>query len=213
MVDRFAVTGSGRCGTKYLAELLTAAGVRCGHERAYNEHGRDQWTWERQADSSWMAATYLPLDVPVVLLTRHPLAVVRSYVEIGFFSPVDAKNPTHGPLQRFAPSIYDHEAAADRALAMWIALNAEILPQAEMRVSLERLDLDALTGLLRWAGVATDRAGTAFKRTGRVNRHDVMRQKTRISHEPTWDAHDPELAERARDLARELGYDPDAVPQ
>lgn len=208
---RFAVTGSGRCGTRYMSKLLTAAGVPCGHEEAFGIHGAGLWTLDRQADSSWMAATMLDqVDVPVVLLVRHPLAVVRSWVEIGFFSH-DHDNPTHTPLLTFAPGVYAYDSPADRALAMWCALNAAALPRAELLLRLELLDAAQLGRLLQWAGADPAKAGAAFRKTGRTNRHEGMRAKVRIRHEPTWGAHHPELAHEAQELARLLGYDPEVI--
>ena len=31
----FLVTGTGRCGTVYMAELLTSLGIPCGHESLF----------------------------------------------------------------------------------------------------------------------------------------------------------------------------------
>lgn len=212
MADRFVVTGSGRCGTRYASELLTAAGVPCGHEVAHSHVHRGQWPDGMMADSSWMAATMLDVvTAPVVLLARHPLAVVRSFVEIGFFSHHDAGNPTHQPLRMFAPHVYDHQEPADRALAWWLTANEAALPRAEVLLRLEMLDAGQLGRLLRWAGADPEPASTAFRRTGRTNRHEVMRARTRIKHEPRW-RHSGDLALRARRLARLIGYDPDVVP-
>lgn len=212
MTDRFVVTGCGRSGTRYMSELLTAAGVPCGHEQAYNADGAGLWALGRQADSSWMAATMLDwVDVPVVLLVRHPLAVVRSWVEIGFFGR-DRSNPTHQPLRAFASHVYDYEAPADRALAMWLTLTEATLARADLVVRLEWIDAGQLARLLRWAGADPSRADTAFRKTGRTNRHENMRRATGIRHEPTWMAHDGDLTVRARQMARCLGYDPDEVP-
>lgn len=213
MPDRFLVVGSGRCGTKYLSELLTAAGVPCGHERVYNPHNAGVWPADLQADSSWMAVPHLPAaGLPVVLLVRHPLAVVRSWVEIGFFSHHDAANPTHGPLRAFAPHVYTYETPANRALAMWLALNRAALARAEAVLRLEHFNASQLARLLRWAGVSDAGALAAFRRVGRTNRHESMRQRVRVSHEPQWSAYDTHLSTQAARLAVLLGYDPEEVP-
>lgn len=39
---KYLVTGTGRCGTVYLARLLTSLGVPCGHESIFDYHG-----WEK----------------------------------------------------------------------------------------------------------------------------------------------------------------------
>lgn len=211
MDDRFVVTGCGRSGTKYMAHLLSAAGVECGHERAYNANRRGEWDPGQRADSSWMAATYLPLDVPVVLLVRHPLAVVKSWTEIGFFD-VDIGNPTHSPLEHAAPWVYEYGQPADRALAMWLTLTATVLSHAEMIVRLEWLDVVRLGRLVRWAGGDSGMAAAAFRQTPRMNEHSVMRGRVGVRYEPTWDRHDRDLAGDARALADVLGYDPEVIP-
>jgi hypothetical protein len=147
----------------------------------------------------------------VVLLVRHPLAVVRSWVEIGFFG-LDINNPTHAVLEKIAPEVYEYEAEADRALAMWCRLNAAALPYADLLLRLERIDAAALARLLRWSGRSDDAAPAAVARTERCNRHDTMRAKVRVRHAPTWDVHDKDLAAEGRALARLLGYDPEVIP-
>lgn len=217
-MTRFVVTGSGRCGTHYMSQLLTAAGVPCGHEHVFKPNRREQggvattWPDGVQADSSWMAACVLPLvQIPVVLLVRHPLLVVSSFVQIGFFSH-DLKNPTHGPLRHFAPEVYDFELPADRALAMWLKLTTEALARAELVVRLDRVDGGQLGRLLQWAGADPEPASTAFRRVQRSNLHEVSKRRFRIRHELSWDVHDKGLAGDAMRLAWALGYDLDEVP-
>lgn len=107
---RLIVTGTGRSGTGYLAKMLTNAGLVCGHEQVFGPDGEGPNALGFPADSSWMAVPYLshwPL-CPVVLVHRHPLAVISSFVGIKFFE-VDtpyrrflyAKNPTLRNLSPF----------------------------------------------------------------------------------------------------------------
>lgn len=207
---RFVITGSGRCGTKYLSTLLMAAGVPCGHEQVYNADGAGPWPPGLRADSSWMAVPHLPLPHSVVLLVRHPLAVVRSWVEIGFFSSHDAGNPTHGPLRGFAPQVYDEATPADRALSMWLHLNRAALPHAEMVAHLDRAE--SLRHLLSWTGVRRPAAARALAYTPRINRHTAMKAQVGVRHTPDWAVHRPDLADAARRLAADLDIDPEGVP-
>lgn len=41
MTLKYLVTGTGRCGTVFLARLLTSAGINCGHEMFFNLDGLD----------------------------------------------------------------------------------------------------------------------------------------------------------------------------
>jgi hypothetical protein len=204
MSGRFVVTGSGRCGTHWMSLALTAAGIPCGHEIAHDYQVRGQWPDGARADSSWMAATMLEVVTdPVVLLVRHPLPVVASWVEIGFFGR-DSDNPTHAPLRSFAPKVYRYEAEHDRALAMWLALNTAALRRAEMIIRLESI-ASTFPRLVAWAGGDVDAARDVAR--GEPSNHKPdCRALTGVAHEMSWDRHMPRLVVRARRLARLLGY-------
>lgn len=87
------VTGTGRCGTGYIANWLTSAGLRCGHEAIFMHRGmeaalkRASMFTQFRADASWMAAPYLGHEylagVPVVHAIRHPARVVASWIRKG----------------------------------------------------------------------------------------------------------------------------------
>ena len=201
------ITGCGRSGTKYLATLLTAAGMPAGHEKAHNHQRRGEWMPGQLVDSSWMAATMLDaVDVPVVALVRHPLRVVKSLVEIGFFGSYGAANPTHQPLRLAAPHVYGYQAEHDRALAMWLTLTRAALSRAEMLIRLEHMSTALLGRLLAWCGGNPHRAEHAIATVGVVNRHERSRARVGAAHTGGWDIHDPELAAPAQSLAWLLGY-------
>lgn len=76
---RLLVTGSGRCGTKWVAERLWDAGIDVGHEEIFPKRPHDD-RWE--AEVAWHAAPYTPLPYThTVHLVRHPVATCRSRVE------------------------------------------------------------------------------------------------------------------------------------
>jgi hypothetical protein len=209
MNGRFVVTGSGRCGTKWMSKALTSAGVPCGHESVFGFNPEVVWPDDLVADSSWMAATRLDeVDVPVLLMVRHPLAVVRSFVEIGFFAEWDAGNPCHAPLRRAFPWVYDgYHHVQDRALAMWLALTTAALGRAEMVVRLDRIDADLFGRVLWWAGADESAdAATVLDEVPPCNRHEESRQRTGVAYESSVFSLDPVLAFRARELAAILGY-------
>ena len=93
-------TGTGRCCTFLLSEMLTLSGLSCGHEKIFNEGWtagerdiRADYEKESQlkADISWCSAAYLDQswiapDVKIIHLIRHPLSVIRSFFDINFFS-------------------------------------------------------------------------------------------------------------------------------
>lgn len=119
MVDlKVVVTGTGRCGTVFMANLLTSMGWPCGHEAVFGPHGigrarevlfgrepaensrisRNGTIFSEGApivgDSSYMAAPFLrELDATVIHVVRNPLKVVASLVG-GVFRNFSASHPT-----------------------------------------------------------------------------------------------------------------------
>ncbi len=89
----FVITGTGRCGTGYAAEVLSSAGIACGHEEVFGPEGgmeKARSSDASQGDSSWLAIEYLDAlrleRVPIINLVRHPVAVVNSLVGMRFWS-------------------------------------------------------------------------------------------------------------------------------
>jgi len=103
---KYVVVGTGRCGTVYMARLLTSLGIMCGHESVFSWDSRQSMAagtsyasshdfegnstenWfdprTRQAESSWMAVPYLRhpflVNANVIHLIREPMKVISSLV-------------------------------------------------------------------------------------------------------------------------------------
>jgi hypothetical protein len=167
--QRVLVTGCARSGTGYAAALLSRLGLPCGHERLFApDTVRDRrggwgalprWPPSVPAESSWLAAPFIERLAPgtlVVHLVRHPLAVVRSNLRIGFFhEPTDyldfARAHLPGP-ERGSPL-----AQAARYWVGWNALIERAIDQrglAYMRLRLEDVDERSVRELLVRAGHA-----------------------------------------------------------
>lgn len=78
---KYIITSMPRSGTRYLAELLTSAGLPCGHEKIF---GLQLYLQDRGfvAESSWLAPVYLRRydyyrDVKIIHLLRNPINVIR----------------------------------------------------------------------------------------------------------------------------------------
>ena len=110
---KYLVTGTGRCGSVYMARLLTSLGYMCGHEAIFDytelemaklrlkgnlpltssptSRGEGWFVPEKMvAESSYMAAPFLEdvcLDnVKVIHIVRNPLEVISSHhLDIRFF--------------------------------------------------------------------------------------------------------------------------------
>ena len=72
------VTGTGRCGTGYMAECFRQRGIRAGHEAVFTPEGF-KIPVNVMVESSWMAVPYLKhLNSPVVVVQRDPTECVVS---------------------------------------------------------------------------------------------------------------------------------------
>lgn len=90
---KYVITGTGRCGTGFIARYLTSAGVTCGHERFFSTGGAKQaeinalYLHHLQGESSWLAAPYLGhfllVDAKIIHLVRHPRKVIKSALKVG----------------------------------------------------------------------------------------------------------------------------------
>jgi hypothetical protein len=173
-LQRVLVTGCARSGTGYLAALLSELGLECGHERVFAPRtvrgSTPTWPADVRAESSWLAAPFLsklPQGTAVVHLVRHPLAVMRSNMRIGFFSAPSEyleHATAHLPVLRQGQPI---ECAA----RYWTGWNELIEREARraglqlLRIRLERLDergVRELCGALE-LGVTPARARAALQ--------------------------------------------------
>ncbi len=106
---KYLVTGTGRCGTVYMARLLESVGIRCGHESIFGAYGlvfalrclsglqqcvdstcssgkgnRRYFGTPPDGEASYLAAPYLASGLfqksTVIHLVRHPLRVINSFV-------------------------------------------------------------------------------------------------------------------------------------
>lgn len=94
---KFIVAGTGRCGTAYIAQVLTRIGIPCGHEWVYApEHCYSNI--DILGDSSAQAVPFIPEFNGLVLhQTRDPLKVIGSLVSFKLFD-----DPRfHGPAGEF----------------------------------------------------------------------------------------------------------------
>lgn len=85
----FLITGCGRSGTAWAANLLTALGHPCGHEQIYSVNGPRPFT---RSESSWLAMPFiwdLPSDVGIIRIMRDPYRVVQSAMVRGFLRDTD----------------------------------------------------------------------------------------------------------------------------
>ncbi|MCW8126802.1 hypothetical protein [Microbulbifer halophilus] len=172
MTRRFVITGCGRSGTSYTAELLNRLGCTCTHEKFFTGKGQPsriaeclaraglrplQWRMPPWGEAAWEAApllSLLPGGTPVFHQLRHPLEFIRSRQKKGW---------VHGRFRhRHLPQFprCDKEGFASLPLAQqadllarfWIDWNALVESRVGgrpyMRYRIEDFDLGVLLEIL-----------------------------------------------------------------
>lgn len=202
-MNRVIITGSGRCGTAYMAHVLSVSGLACSHERVFHHDGPGVWEWQR-FESSWMAAPFLEgFDGSVVHLVRDPLAVVNSLVGIGFFDEnleVHGVNVAeiHAPLREYARRFLDlPDDPVEAAMAYVVAWNRMVEPYADMRVRVEDADGETFQSIARLGG-AHHGAPDFAAMLGRVPTNINSRRRAEL----TWD----DMTDDVKKLAVDYGY-------
>lgn len=123
-------TGTGRCGTRYVAKLLSSAGLLCGHEYFFSFPGlheaRRRLNQERNAyvgDISWLAAPLLDSvelrDALVIHVIRHPKKVIESMVRM----PERMTPPYNSFLERHLPILLAYDEEIDKAALRYVGWN------------------------------------------------------------------------------------------
>lgn len=149
---RFVITGTGRCGTGYVSQVLRHCQVPCGHEVIYGPDGPRDWQNVR-GDSSWMAAPHVKgFPGTVIRLLRNPLQVANSLLGIGFFDPKTDHGKYREYARRWCPQAFetsDMRAAATRFIVGWDRM---IRPYADLTCKVEELDAEHVHRLLHTVG-------------------------------------------------------------
>jgi len=153
-VKRFLVTGAGRSGTGYIANVLTFLGCLTGHEDIFGPAKLDDaeeivWPAEVPGDSSWLGAPYLdalPRGTLVLHQVREPVANARSSLRIRFFS---TPSWYRSFAEQHAPTLL-LGSEPERCLRYWLEWNrmaerARTMPELEYsRYRLEDIDRDVV---------------------------------------------------------------------
>jgi hypothetical protein len=195
----FVVVGTGRCGTGYVAELLTQLSIRCGHERIYSWRGiRPDPRVE--GDASWLAVPYLPRFGGVVLhVVRRPLDVIGSFVGSEFFTR--ARSPYARFLSRHLDLGRDPDPLT-AAMRHYVEWNRRCEPHASFRFRIEETRA-ALPRALEVIGhrVPPQRVAAALERT-------PTSINARARSDLAWSDLPPGgLRDSLVDVARRYGYD------
>lgn len=134
---KYIITGTGRCGTKYLSEVLTkCCDLPCGHEAVFSSKGLVDYNLTLDvlqnqiisfksekivADSSAFAALYLDLypQATVIHLIRNPYDVVNSIILNNWFSNTVMLDILKEKFPEISKCVND----VDRAFLYWCLWN------------------------------------------------------------------------------------------
>ena len=162
MTDRgwwLLLTGTGRCGTGYMSQVLTSVGVKCSHEGMFMPDApevtiekirirQDNAWWGWEACSSWLAAPYLGrpelANVTIVHLVREPKKVIDSQMRIRAFEGNDRR--WRDWQLRWLPEL-EGKPPLEQAAIFYVKWNRMIEPHADIRWRIEDSTLTLLDKL------------------------------------------------------------------
>jgi hypothetical protein len=208
MTPDFLIVGTGRSGTTWVAETLTAAGVSCGHEDWWGPTGPGSGTQPHvdfDGDSSLYAVPYLDkFDGPVALQTRHPLGCIASMLAWRLF---DSPHQHHPPP---AADFFEKHwtATIDPLIACcdyWVDCNEIAGERADVVWQAETVTAETLCRFVSDAG-APPSNGIDVKG---IAPHRYWAGHKGGNYAPVelhWRDLPPVRFDRVRDLADELGY-------
>lgn len=191
---KLCILSVGRSGSGYIAAVLNAAGVRCGHESWWNPIGEREPGLD--ADSSWCA---LPdvldgYDGEIVMQVRHPLLTIASLTQ----------TPDHGPYipcrERVMPDLPDdHLRAATLTWLNWNSLSECVATEVWRVEDVDADRIGQLAGLAaRWI-TRTDAERALASVPTNTNDHETV---LRLA----WGDLPADLVDDVRDMAKEYGY-------
>lgn len=196
----FVIVGTGRSGTGYVSQVLTAAGIRTGHERWWNPAGHRGI--RLVGDASW-CATFEVDDYRgrIFHQIRDPLETLRSVASVEV-AQHRTGNPWYRHRTQFVDMTGDPLVDAVQVVDVWLTKAEEV---SEWTWRLEDLDVDLVAEIGRRVGRKVDRVAAA-EALRSATRNEKTDEK-RTTYEFGWE-NLPERAEseRIREIAQRYGY-------
>lgn len=151
----FVVVGTGRSGTGYISQLLTAAGIRTGHEQWWNPF--DRHAAGLIGDASWLAVPHLEdYSGHVFHQTRDPLHTLRSLLNGDLFVAEGQERPAFAePYWRYKAEHLEAELTGEPmidAMRYVLEWNERAEKHSEERWRLESIDADTLVKVAKALG-------------------------------------------------------------
>lgn len=198
---RFVIVGTGRSGSGFIADALTRAGIRCGHENWWGPRQDRTVAWD--GDSSWCATFELDgYGGHVFHQVRDPLKVVRSAAELEVAAH-RRDNDWYAYRTTLMEFTGDPVIDALLMVARWVR-EADRVSHWTWR--LEDVDADLLVEIGDRVGLPVPHEAAAEALTQPVKRNAKADERD-VRHDVGWDdLPDLEVTERVRAHAQRHGY-------
>ena len=197
----FVIVGSGRSGTRFIARVLTAGGIRTGHEGWWTPTGRRQV--RLHGDASWCAAFELNAYAGRVFhQIREPLATMRSLAALDV-SPHQRDSPWYASRTRHVTFTGDPVVDALSTADRWLVQSERV---AEWTWRLEDVDADLVAEIGRRLGrrVNRGRVEAALSSADRNRKLDRIREVYTFGWDDLPDGH---AKDRVRRIAERYRYE------
>lgn len=201
------VTGCGRSGTAYVAQVIRATGIDCGHERHFNGIDPPGPVPTDLVESSWLAAPYLhnlPPDSEVVHLVRHPLPVIASWLANRSIE----RRFVRRYLLKHCPQALSGPGPENRVMRYWLEWNQKVERFATLTVTplqVETLICEDLGWLLADRGdfLSIEAAAhEAIKSVSKITNRKAVVRPLRWEDLPAGP-----VLDSVREMAERFGYD------
>ena len=186
----YIVASTPRSGTGYAAQLFSAMGMNCGHEKAVSPGSRRySGTPGIWGEASWLAAPLLsdfPKTTVVLHQLRDPIKSVDSMFSRRQLRGKQKPAPSEAPrgeytnfLKRYVANWESEESPVERLVRFWVAWHTLIEEKASssglryFRYRVEDINKDLLLSIADQVGatVSSEQVGEALRVSTRVNHH------------------------------------------
>lgn len=214
---KYIVVGTGRCGTVYMARVLTELGFPCGHETIFNERGiflqskdwdlskisqetTGNWLEDKTkivADSSYMAVPHM-YNFPnskIIHVIRDPIKVIRSFFYgMNYFCSSKASNPWEEYIYKYLPELKKDMTQIERCCLYYVLWN-EMIFKKDLLVKLE----DGEDSILKFFN--SNKKLAVSSKTNTFTLENGFRKELYVEHIPNG-----EIKQRLLEYAQRIGY-------
>ena len=118
------VVGTGRCGTGYMAKLLTGMGIPCGHESIFTFRGIEEAKFRllhpNQIKFSHCMLVRENIWTDPVSIVADPIDVINSFVtDVGYFANNWIYNDFENFINKNLPMVYENDYDAINRAALY----------------------------------------------------------------------------------------------